>query len=310
MDFSVVIPAMNEEGNIVPLHQRLVKVFKGMKMSFELIVVDDGSSDRTASVVESLHKRDKRVRLISFARNFGKAAALSAGLQSARGKFIVTMDADLQDDPDEIPRLFARLESGFDLVVGWKFRRKDPFISKRLPSLLFNGLIRWLHKVKIHDSDCNFRLMRREVAKDLLFYGGLFRYIPSLAHWRGFKVSEIPVVHHKRLSGEAKFKGVGRLLKGFLDLLTVTFLMNYKSSPLYFFGSSGLVLLLLGTVAGLRLVYDKYVLGQLIAGRPLLLLAMLLIILGAQFIFFGLLGEMLVHMSDRQAVLFRVKRSL
>ena len=242
MDFSVVVPAKDEEGNIVLLFQRLVKVFKGMRKSFELIIVDDGSSDRTSSVTESLHRKFRNVRLISFARNFGKAAALSAGLQDARGEFIVTMDADLQDDPDEIPRLFARLESGFDLVVGWKFKRKDPFVSKRLPSLLFNGLIRWLHKVKIHDSDCNFRLMRREVAKDLLFYGGLFRYIPSLAHWRGFKVAEVPVVHHKRFSGEAKFKGVGRLWKGALDLLTVTFLMNYKSSPLYFFGSSGLLL--------------------------------------------------------------------
>ena len=281
MDFSVVVPAKDEEGNIVLLFQRLVKVFKGMRKSFELIIVDDGSSDRTSSVTESLHRKFRNVRLISFARNFGKAAALSAGLQDARGEFIVTMDADLQDDPDEIPRLFARLESGFDLVVGWKFKRKDPFVSKRLPSLLFNGLIRWLHKVKIHDSDCNFRLMRREVAKDLLFYGGLFRYIPSLAHWRGFKVAEVPVVHHKRFSGEAKFKGVGRLWKGALDLLTVTFLMNYKSSPLYFFGSSGLLLFGLGGLAGVRLVYEKYFLGHLIAGRPLLMLALLLLILGA-----------------------------
>ncbi|MDO8555722.1 MAG: glycosyltransferase family 2 protein [Nanoarchaeota archaeon] len=310
MDLSIVIPAMNEEGNVFPLYERIVGIVKQLKYSFEIIFVDDGSRDQTVRLVEKLHGRDKHVKLLQFSRNFGKASALSAGLSAAQGKYVITMDADLQDDPAEIPRMLEKLEQGFDLVVGWKFKRKDPFITKRLPSLLFNGLIRWLHKVNIHDSDCNFRCMRKEVAKDLLFYGGLFRYIPSLAHWRGYRVTEIPVVHHKRFSGTAKFKGIGRLFKGSFDLLTVTFLMNYKNSPLYFFGSSGLLLFFLGFLGGVDLLYEKYVLGKLIAGRPLLLLTLLLIILGVQFVFFGLLGEMLTHMAQQQQPNYRIKKRL
>ncbi|MEK6812882.1 MAG: glycosyltransferase family 2 protein [Nanoarchaeota archaeon] len=309
MDFSIVIPAFNEEGNIQPLYQKIKETLQSMQSSFEVIFVDDGSSDNTAARVAMLRKKDKRVRLVQFARNFGKASALSAGMREAKGNIVVTMDADLQDDPEEIPRMHEKLQQGFDLVVGWKYKRKDAFFAKKLPSKIFNGLIRWLHKIKIHDSDCNFRMMRKEVAKEILFYGGLFRYIPSLAHWRGYRVTEIPVVHHKRFSGKSKW-GVSRLFKGSLDLITVTFLLRYKNSPLYFFGTSGGILLLAGIIAGIRLLYEKYALGKLIGGRPLLLLAILLTVLGAQFIFFGLLGEMIARTSQKEEVNYRIKKRL
>ena len=307
MDISIVIPAMNEEGNVGPLYKKIVSALRPVTKRFEIIYVDDGSTDSTPEKVIALRRKDSRVHLIQFSRNFGKASALSAGLEASNGKFIVTMDADLQDDPEEIPRMLEKLKHGYDLVVGWKYKRQDPFLTKILPSKIFNFLIRVLHGVKIHDSDCNFRMMRKEVAKDLLFYGGLFRYIPSLAYWNGYKVTEIPVIHHKRFSGKSKW-GAGRLLKGSLDMLTVTFLIKYKSSPLYFFGASGLVLFFLGFLGGLNLLYSKYIKGQLIAGRPLLLLTILLIILGAQFIFFGLLGEMLVNVSQHQNKTYRIKR--
>ena len=309
MEFSIVIPAFNEEGNIQQLYQRILETMRSMKSTFEIIFVDDGSSDQTAARVESVRKKDKRVHLIQFSRNFGKASALSAGMREAKGDIVVTMDADLQDDPAEIPRMHEKLQQGYDLVVGWKYKRQDPFLTKRLPSKLFNAAIRWLHKIKLHDSDCNFRMMRKEVAKEVLFYGGLFRYIPSLAHWRGYRVAEIPVVHHKRFSGKSKW-GFSRLFKGSLDLITVTFLLRYKNSPLYFFGVSGGILFLLGLITGLILLYDKYVLGQLIASRPLLLLAILLIVLGAQFIFFGLLGEMITHASQKDEINYRIRKRL
>ncbi len=309
MEFSIIVPAFNEEGNVQPLYQKILEAMNSIKATFEIIFVDDGSSDKTASRVEELRKKDKRVHLIQFARNFGKASALSAGMREAKGNIVVTIDADLQDDPFEIPRMREKLNQGYDLVVGWKYKRKDPFLTKRLPSKLFNFAIRFFHKIKLHDSDCNFRMMRRELAKELLFYGGLFRYIPSLAHWRGYKITEIPVVHHKRFSGKSKW-GLSRLFKGTLDLFTVTFLLRYKNSPLYLFGAFGGILFALGFIAGLILLYDKYVLDQLIANRPLLLLAVLFIMLGAQFIFFGLLGEMMTHATQKDEVNYRIKKRL
>src|SRR3989344_1456346 len=299
MEISIVIPAYNEEGNIIPLYNKIIESFSKITNKFEIIYVDDGSNDATSNNVGELHKKDSRVHLLQFRRNFGKAAALSAGIEHAKGDVIVTMDADLQDDPAEAHKLLDKLNEGYDLVIGWKQRRKDPFLGKKLPSSIFNLLIRILHGVKIHDSDCNFRAMKKELVKDLLFYGGLFRYIPSLAYWKGYKVAEVPVVHQQRFSGKAKFKSVTRLFKGSLDLLTTTFLISYRNSPLYFFGSSGLVLLGLGFLSGISLLYNKYIMGQLIAGRPLLLLTILLIILGIQFIFFGLLAEMVTYNSQQ-----------
>jgi len=310
MEISIVIPAYNEEGNIAPLYEKIAESLSKITSKYEIIYVDDGSTDMTANNVEALHKKDSKVHLIQFRKNFGKAAALSAGIENAKGEIIITLDADLQDDPSEISKLINKLNEGFDLVVGWKKDRKDPFITKKLPSKIFNLLIRILHKVNIHDSDCNFRVMRKELAKDLLFYGGLFRYIPSLANWKGYKVTEEPVEHQKRFSGKAKFKSLGRLVKGFLDLITTTFLIKYRNSPLYFFGSSGLALLFLGFIGGLSLLYNKYINGQLIGGRPLLLLTALLIILGVQFIFFGLLAEMITHNSQSQTKNYNIKKKI
>jgi glycosyltransferase involved in cell wall biosynthesis len=189
-------------------------------------------------------RKDKRIRVIEFARNFGKASALSAGFDNSKGDIIITMDADLQDDPDEIPRFLEKLKE-YDLVVGWKYKRKDS-ITKKIASKIFNWMIRKTTKIKLHDSDCNFRAMKMDVIKNLNIYGGLFRYIPSLAYWKGFKIGEIKVKHHKRRSGKTKFKGVMRLIKGFLDLITINYLINYKTSPLYLFGFIGMGLGFIG----------------------------------------------------------------
>jgi len=212
----------------------------------------------------------------------------------------------LQDDPIEIPRLLEKLKY-YDLVVGWKHQRKDP-ITKKIASKIFNWLIRLTTKIKLHDSDCNFRAMRREVIENLNIYGGLFRYIPNLAYWKGFKVGEIKVRHNKRFSGKTKFKGIMRLIKGFLDLITINYLINYRTSPLYFFGFIGMGFSFLGILSGFYLLYLKYFLGLLIGNRPLLFLTILLVLLGVQFIFFGILGEMVINTQKEKN--YRIRRIL
>ena len=303
---SVIIPAYNEEGNVIPLYIRLRAVLDGIGDTWEIVFVDDGGTDKTLINLRNLVEKDNRVKIIEFARNFGKAAALSAGFENSKGNIIITMDSDLQDDPIEIPRLLEKLKY-YDLVVGWKHQRKDP-ITKKIASKIFNWLIRLTTKIKLHDSDCNFRIMRREVIENLNIYGGLFRYIPSLAYWKGFKVGEVKVRHNKRFSGKTKFKGIMRLIKGFLDLITINYLINYRTSPLYFFGFIGMGFSFLGILSGFYLLYLKYFLGLLIGNRPLLFLTILLVLLGVQFIFFGILGEMVINTQKEKN--YRIRRIL
>jgi glycosyltransferase involved in cell wall biosynthesis len=309
MEISVIIPAYNEAENVVPLYKALKVVLDKFTKKYEIIYVDDGSSDGTFNEVETLNKKDKKVKCIKFRRNFGKGAALAAGFEQAKGKLVVTVDADLQDDPEEIPAMINKLNFGYDMVIGWKYHRKDSF-SKKFFSKIFNFLVRKLTGVKVHDSDCNFRVMKNQVAKELEVYGGKFRYIPSIAHSKGFKVTEMKVVHHPRLHGTAKFSGYGRLIRGFLDLITIKYFISFDKSPSYFFGKAGLGLLGAGGLAGLYLLYQKYFLGQFISGRPLLLLTVLLLILGIQFIFFGLLGEMITRTSQKQERGYKVAKVL
>lgn len=288
---SVVIPVFNEQESIVPLHKQLKEALG--QYEHEIIFVDDGSTDKTSQHVKALAAVDHRVRLVRFQRNFGKAAALSAGFGRAKGSVIFTMDGDLQDDPSEIPRFIAELKS-HDMVSGWKRLRQDPLL-KRAPSRFFNWLTGHITGLAIHDFNCGFKAYRRKVIESLNIYGELHRYIPALAHWQGFSVGEIIVRHHARRFGRSKY-GVRRLARGFYDLLTVKFLMTYSKRPLHFFGWLGLGSTLLGLLAGVWLFYLK-LLGQSIGNRPMLILAVLLIVVGMQFVSLGLLGEIVSSQS-------------
>lgn len=311
MEISVVIPAYNEELNVEPLSNKIRSVLNTITSKYEIIFVDDGSKDNTFENLQKLNKKDKKIKVIKFKRNFGKAAALAAGFEQAKGNIVITMDADMQDDPEEIPLMINKLNLGYDLIIGWKYPRRDS-ISKIFFSRIFNFLVRRLTRITIHDSDCNFRIMRNEVAKDLqkTIYGGLFRYIPSLAHWKGYRVTEMKVIHHPRKFGQTKFSGSGRLIRGFLDLITIKFLISFEKSPSYFFGKAGLGLFGLGSMLSFYLLYVRYWLGQGIGGRPLLLLTVLLLILGIQFIFFGLLGEMITRTAQNQEIGYKIEKVL
>lgn len=303
VELSVIIPAYNEERNLSPLYNELTAVLGEANMSYELIFIDDGSRDQSLKVLRDIGKRDKKVRVMSFQGNFKKAAALMAGFEAARGKIILTLDGDLQDNPKEIPRFLAKLNEGYDLVAGWKFKRQDSW-NKVIPSRVFNALIRWLFGLRIHDNDCNFRLMKREVIEHLNLYGGMYRYIPVLACTKGFRVGEIKVEHLPRLYGKSKY-GTGRLFKGAFDLLALKFLTQYGQSPLHFFGYLGGAFFSLGTIFGAYLTFIKFFFGEHIGSRPLLLLAILLILLGVQFFSLGLLGEMIVSQSKRKGYIIK-----
>lgn len=294
---SVVIPLFNEEESLEPLYEELKKVFAENKQySFEIIFVDDGSTDKSLEKIKKIEKQDARVKHVSFRKNYGKSAALQMGFSKAEGDAIITMDADLQDDPKEIPNLLLKLAEGYDLVSGWKKKRYDPFI-KKITSRFFNYVTRLFSGVKIHDFNCGLKAYRREVVENISLYGELHRYIPVLASWQGFKVGEIVVQHHPRKFGKTKF-GVSRFYKGFLDLLTVMLITRFIKRPLHLFGLIGLIFMIIGFVINAFLTY-LWFLGHPLSSRPLLFLGMLLIIVGVQFLAIGLLGEMIANFQAR-----------
>ena len=293
---SIVIPCHNEEGNLRDLYRLLLVSLEPLHKPFEIIVIDDGSTDQTWKVISGLHAEDARVKGIRHRRNFGKAEALANGFAVARGDVVVTMDGDIQDDPVELPRFIAKLNEGFDLVSGWKQRRQDP-LGKTLPSKVFNATVRTVSGVPLHDFNCGFKAYRREVTKSLRLYGELHRFTPVLADAEGFSIGEIPVQHHARKWGQSKY-GWSRLVKGFLDLLTVTFLTQYRQRPMHLLGLPGLVALGLGVMIGLVLSLEKVLAGTTLGQRPLLLLAVLLVVIGTQFFGLGLIGEFLAHGSN------------
>lgn len=291
MDISIVIPAFNEAESLPELISRIAKVEQGMQKTVEILIIDDGSRDNTLEVLKNLKKEHKNLRVISFRRNYGKSAALSQAFKTAEGQYIITMDADLQDDPDEIPNLINKMETDdLDLVSGWKKKRYDP-LSKTLPSKLFNLVTSLLSGIRIHDFNCGLKAYRNVVIKDLTIYGELHRFLPVLAHWNGFRVGEIAVQHHPRKYGKTKF-GLSRFFNGFFDLLTVLFITRFQSSPLHIFGMLGLISVFLGLVIELYLTV-LWFMGEGIRNRPLFFLGILGIIVGVQFIVFGLLGEMI-----------------
>ena len=293
---SIVVPVYNEEENIIPFYTAVIRVLKKIKDNAEIVFVDDGSMDSTADKILKLREKDKNVKLVQFQRNFGKAAALSAGFEHSTGDLIITMDGDLQDDPEEIPRFIESIKKN-DLVVGWKFHRKDP-LTKTIPSKFFNFLVRIVTGVRVHDSNCGFKAYKREVVKNISVYGELHRYIPALVYWQGFSVGELKVTHHPRLHGKSKY-GFSRLFKGFFDLLTVKFLSAYTKRPLHFFGPIGVVSFLFGFVAGLYLFW-LWMMDIGIGNRPLVFLSVLLMVVGIQFVSLGLLGEMIASGSSKK----------
>lgn len=300
---SVVIPLYNEEESLRPLYNELKKSLKSIPCEHEIIFVDDGSTDKSLNVIKELARIDNKVHYLSFRTNYGKSAALQMGFKHASGDVIITMDADLQDDPEEIPNLLTKLEEGYDLVSGWKKKRFDPFI-KRYSSKFFNFVTRFFSKVKIHDFNCGLKAYRRAVVQSINVYGELHRYIPVLAGWKGFSVSEIVVKHHPRRYGKTKF-GISRFFKGFLDLITVIFTIRFIKRPMHLFGFVGLLTALLGGFISLWLTYEKIFLGRGINNRPIFFLGILLIIVGIQFFAIGLLGELFVHnfQSDKEYVI-------
>ena len=290
VDLTVLVPVLNEAENIRPLVEKLVVDLAPLGKSYEILVVDDGSTDGTFDQVRALSGSVRGLRGIQLRRNFGKSAALSIGFRAARGGRVVTMDGDLQDDSAEISRLLAKLDEGYDLVSGWKQARKDP-ISKTIPSKLFNAVTAAVSGVSLHDMNCGLKAYRSEVTRTVQLRGELHRFIPVLAHWNGFRVAEIRTVHHPRLHGKTKF-GVSRFLNGFLDLTAVMFLTTSGNRPVHLFGRLGILFALAG--AALTILYTwPWFLGHGLRLRPGLLFGLVLVILGIQFLSLGFLGEMI-----------------
>jgi glycosyltransferase involved in cell wall biosynthesis len=276
----------------VDLHRELTETLDRWGRSFEIIAIDDGSTDDSFAVLSRLHALDRRVRVIRFRRNFGQTAAFAAGFAHARGRLIVTSDGDLQNDPRDIPAMIAKLESGYDIVCGWRKERRDSFVSRTVPSMLANRLISWATGVRLHDYGCSLKAFRAEVVKPLRLYGEMHRFIPAIASEQGVAITEVVVNHRSRRHGSSNY-GISRTIRVVLDLLTVKFLLSYSTRPLQIFGLIGFVMALLGVLAGGWLTYVKFVgPGQAIADRPLLLLAILLIFTGVQLVTLGLLAEM------------------
>jgi len=295
--FSAVISCFNEEKSLTELYGRLTATLSSMTDAYELIFIDDGSTDGTLGVLKGLHDKDKRVKIIHFRKNFGKSYALSQGFKYCTGTTVITLDADLQDLPEEIPKLLAHLDDGCDLVSGWKKKRKDP-LGKKVASRIFNFCTSLITGINIHDFNCGLKAYRREVTEALTLYGEIYRFIPALAGWKGFRIGEVIVNHGSRKYGTSKF-GTERLFKGFFDLLTIRFLTKYTQRPLHLFGGLGAGLAIVGFLIDTYLAVLWFS-GQHIGHRPLLLLGTLLMIIGIQFIFFGLLGELIVFSSPKE----------
>lgn len=307
LDLSVVIPVLDEEGSVEELHHELTKVLDGLGLDYEILFVDDGSRDQTFDRLANIFRSDRRVRVISLRRSFGKTAGLVAGFRECKGRIVITMDGDLQDDPEEIPRFLQALDGGCDLVVGWKRERHDP-ITKRAPSRIFNAVVRRSSGIGLHDFNCGFKAYRREVLDDLRLYGDMHRFVPVLAGWKGYRVGEIPVRHHERRFGRSKF-GAGRLVSGIFDFVRVLFLTRYMQKPLQLFGTAGLLLFTLGVAGGIYLAVLKFAYNQSIGLHhlPLLLLTVMLILFGTLLVAIGLIGEMQRHLGYQAADEYSVK---
>ncbi len=291
---SIVIPLYNEEENILPLYEEISHVLKNLRREGEIIFIDDGSTDKSFQILKNLVAKDKRIKVIQFKRNFGQTAALSAGIEFSKGEVVIPMDGDLQNDPNDIPKLLAKLEEGYDVVSGWRKNRKDPYLTRKIPSSIANWLISVITKVKLHDYGCTLKAYRREAIERIRLYGEMHRFIPAYAAWEGARITELTVNHRPRIRGKSKY-GITRTFKVLLDLITVKFLGSFSTKPLYIFGGGGAIFLLGGFVSGSVLIYLKLFKGVYMIQSPLLHLTALLITLGFQMLLMGLLAELLVR---------------
>lgn len=304
---SVVVPLFNEAPSLNELYEKIVAALQALGISAEMIFVDDGSTDNSFETLTHLRRRDQRVRVLQFRRNYGKSAALAAAFARARGDYLVTMDADLQDDPAEMKAMLDKLEAGYDLVSGWKRQRYDSFI-KRFSSKIFNRVTSIVTGLRIHDINCGLKAYRRDVTQTIPVYGELHRFLAVLAHREGFRVGEIEVKHHPRKHGKSKF-GPSRFTKGFLDLLTVLFLTRYTKRPLHLFGLAGIISFVLGLGVSAYLAVERLLWSVYLTNRPLLFLGILLMIIGVQMFSIGLIGEMITA-TNTQAPAYFVKAEL
>ncbi len=304
MYLSLVVPVYNEVENLTPLYERVREVLDPTGWTYELILVDDGSTDGSDRMLADLHAKDTRVKVLRFRRNFGQTAALAAGFDYAHGDIVVSLDGDLQNDPVDIPKLVAKLNEGYDLVNGWRLDRQDPFLNRRLPSQIANWIIGLTTQVKIHDYGCTLKAFRRDIVKNLKLYGEMHRFIPALVGDVGARITEMPVTHHPRKRGTSKY-GLTRTLWVILDLLTVKFLSRYATRPSHLFGFVGLVAFFLGSAITAVLGVQRLFFGMRLSERPLLWLGILLVVVGVQFVTTGLLAEMLArtyHESQEKSV--------
>ncbi len=294
VDLSIVIPVYNEAESLPGLYAELIRVLSDLERPYEIIAVDDGSSDDSWAVLKRLTANDSHVKAIRFRRNFGQTAAFAAGFDAAQGEIVITIDADGQNDPADIPRLLDKMAEGYDIVSGWRQDRKEPFFLRRMPSVVANWLISQTTDVRLHDYGCSLKAYHRDVAKNIRLYGELHRFIPALASWMGVCIAEVPVCDRKRLYGKSKV-GIGRTTRVFFDLLTVAFLLSYSARPMQLFGLLGLLSFGVGTLVGLYLTVLKVFYSVSLSNRPMLWLAVLLIVIGVQFISLGLIAEMMTR---------------
>lgn len=291
MNFSIVVPIFNEQDNIEALYGAITAALDISDTSYEIILVDDGSTDASYSALQQIAARDERFKVIRFRRNFGQTAAMSAGFNAAKGAIIIPMDGDLQNDPADIPRLMEKINEGYDVVSGWRRERRDTFINRTLPSMLANGLISMMTGVHLHDYGCTLKAYRREVLEGINLYGEMHRFIPALASQVGARVTELPVKHHPRLYGKSKV-GISRTMRVILDLMTVKFLLAYSTKPIQLFGKWGIYTLMAGFLSGTATLYMKLFEHTSMNRNPLLILTAFLLFMGVQFIVLGLLGEL------------------
>jgi len=307
---SIVIPVYEEEESLPHLYKSIKDVMDRLGRNYEIVFVDDGSKDGTFKVLESFQKKDPAVVVVSFRRNFGQTAAMAAGFEYAQNDIIITMDADLQNDPADIPKLLEKMK-GHDVVSGWRKKRQDKFISRRLPSMMANGLISRVTGVHLHDYGCTLKAYRKEVIKNVRLYGEMHRFIPAIASWVGASITEVETNHHPRKFGKSKY-GISRTIRVVLDLITVKFLQSFSTRPIHAFGPGGLLLGFIGFLIALYLSFEKLVMGESIGTRPLLFLSVLMMILGVQLVIMGLLGEMLarVYHESQGKPIYTVRKVL
>ncbi len=294
MKISIILPVLNEEENLEDMNAEIAGVVENMEVDYEIIYIDDGSTDKSFDILSSLRQKNQNIKVIQFRRNFGQTASLAAGFDHATGDVIITMDSDRQNDPKDIPMLLEKINEGYDLVSGWRFDRQDAWLSRKLPSKLANGLISRITGVKLHDYGCSLKAFRKEVVENLRLYGEMHRFIPAIASWMGVRIAEVKVNHRARVAGTSKY-GISRTFRVILDLVTVKFLLQYSARPIHFFGGIGMASGITGFLIAFVMLIQKLFFDVALGDRPLLLLAVLLMFIGIQFITFGLLGELMTR---------------